>query len=426
MANQAIDGNGRIYCQALNTAEDAFEAVHQTSNAMHVHLASGAAALDAAIQGDTAHDAADAGSPVKIGFKAADPASMPANVSANDRVNGVADLAGRQIVTMNEVFGTPASAVVAKGVQVAGSDGTNARLIKTDSSGNLVLGATSETIVAGKTAADAAIAANPVTVGGRGSTATPSAVNADGDVVNAWFDLNGRLNVKDALLYTASVATTGAAHLATALQIAGSDGTNARLLKTDTTGSMQIIGEIAHDAADSGNPIKIGGKATATVASAVAANDRVNASYDLYGRARVMPAGENKVLFASAAVTADATETAITGFEGYSQVQLQMKCSAAASTANDKMNVYIDTTFDGTNWINIAQFTELLGNGGAKEELYTINPGAMTATTPINIAADAAAGAARHILGDRLRARFDITDDSGSASFTIAVNAFCK
>jgi hypothetical protein len=49
--------------------------------------------------------------------------------------------------------------------------------------------------IGGPTAADAAIAANPVTIGGRGSTALPTAMSADGDVTNAWFSLNGALNV---------------------------------------------------------------------------------------------------------------------------------------------------------------------------------------------------------------------------------------
>jgi hypothetical protein len=47
-----------------------------------------------------------------------------------------------------------------------------------------------------------------------------------------------------------------------------------------------VSGDVAHDAADSGNPVKIGGKAGA-VPAAVASGDRVNASYDTYGRQRV-------------------------------------------------------------------------------------------------------------------------------------------
>jgi hypothetical protein len=45
--------------------------------------------------------------------------------------------------------------------------------------------------VEGPTAADAAIAANPMTIGGRASDTVPSAMSAGGDVVNAWFGLRG-------------------------------------------------------------------------------------------------------------------------------------------------------------------------------------------------------------------------------------------
>lgn len=42
-------------------------------------------------------------------------------------------------------------------------------------------------------------------------------------------------------------------------------------------------GNVAHDGADSGNPIKIGGKATTSEPAAVANNDRVNAYFDANG-----------------------------------------------------------------------------------------------------------------------------------------------
>ncbi len=50
--------------------------------------------------------------------------------------------------------------------------------------------------------------------------------------------------------------------------------------------NAQVVGELAHDAADSGNPVKIGGNAIADAANptAVAAGDRVNARFDLEGR----------------------------------------------------------------------------------------------------------------------------------------------
>lgn len=47
-------------------------------------------------------------------------------------------------------------------------------------------------------------------------------------------------------------------------------------------------GDVAHDAVDSGNPIKIGGKSSADPPAAVATGDRVNASMTNYGAQRVM------------------------------------------------------------------------------------------------------------------------------------------
>ena len=48
--------------------------------------------------------------------------------------------------------------------------------------------------------------------------------------------------------------------------------------------SLAVTGDVAHDAADSGNPVKIGGKAASADPTAVANADRVNALFDLIGR----------------------------------------------------------------------------------------------------------------------------------------------
>jgi hypothetical protein len=47
---------------------------------------------------------------------------------------------------------------------------------------------------------------------------------------------------------------------------------------------LPIDGGVAHDAADAGKPVKIGGKASSGVPTAVAAADRVDAFFDLHGR----------------------------------------------------------------------------------------------------------------------------------------------
>jgi hypothetical protein len=50
-----------------------------------------------------------------------------------------------------------------------------------------------------------------------------------------------------------------------------------------------VIGDVAHDAADAGNPVKMGGKASSAAPTAVANGDRVNAYYDLNGRLVALP-----------------------------------------------------------------------------------------------------------------------------------------
>lgn len=112
----------------------------------------------------------------------------------------------------------------------------------------------------GDEAHDAVDAGNPVKIGGYAKATAPTAV-ADTDRVNAWFDPNGRLHV---------ILDLGAA------------------------------GDVAHDAADNGNPLKIGGKAASSTPTAVTAGDRVNAYFDLSGRQVVLidsalPAGTNNI-----------------------------------------------------------------------------------------------------------------------------------
>lgn len=69
------------------------------------------------------------------------------------------------------------------------------------------------------------------------------------------------------------------------------------MLHTDGTsitdsGGLYVIsrGDTAHDSVDLGNPLKVGGKAHSATPTAVAANDRVNAYFDLRGRQQITPA----------------------------------------------------------------------------------------------------------------------------------------
>ena len=57
----------------------------------------------------------------------------------------------------------------------------------------------------------------------------------------------------------------------------------------------RMVGDVAHDAADSGNPVKIGGKAAnhGSLPTAVADADRVDARFDRYGNQFVVPGSTN-------------------------------------------------------------------------------------------------------------------------------------
>lgn len=74
---------------------------------------------------------------------------------------------------------------------------------------------------------------------------------------------------------------------------------------TDTKGNNLIVGNIAHDGADAGAPVKVGGKAANAEPAAVANNDRTNLITDLVGKLIVLPYAnpENFVSGVTAAMT---------------------------------------------------------------------------------------------------------------------------
>lgn len=63
---------------------------------------------------------------------------------------------------------------------------------------------------------------------------------------------------------------------------------NVNILSFESGIETEVKGDVAHDSADSGNPVKIGGKGNAAKPGAVTESDRVNASFDLYGSQRVI------------------------------------------------------------------------------------------------------------------------------------------
>lgn len=66
------------------------------TNSSPVVIASDQSSVATISQGDIAHDAADSGNPLKVGFKGVN--ALPTAVATNDRTNGISDLFGRQLV----------------------------------------------------------------------------------------------------------------------------------------------------------------------------------------------------------------------------------------------------------------------------------------------------------------------------------------
>lgn len=105
----------------------------------------------------------------------------------------------------------------------------------------------------------------------------------------------GGINAADGKVY--ALATDGVG-----LSAVGADGTGA-------VSNLQIVGNIAHDSADTSNPIKLGVKATSGWAPTVTADDRANVSGDRYGRIRVEVGGAVDAWYIKHAPSANAQAT---------------------------------------------------------------------------------------------------------------------
>ncbi len=90
-----------------------------------------------------------------------------------------------------------------------------------------------------------------------------------------------------------------------------------------------------------------------------------------------------------------------------------------ASTSADKLDVFVQTKIDGANWLDVMHFTQHDGDAGAKRYIAKIQRDA--AEADVEVLAALAESTVRNIVGTDLRARFAITDDSASASFTFSL-----
>lgn len=133
-------------------------------------------------------------------------------------------------------------------------------------------------------------------------------------------------------------------------------------------------------------------------------------------------AHDTKEVLASAAQTETGQGGSVRLAERVDALAFVLDVTAAATAVDDTLDVYIQTKLDGTNWLDVAHFTQVLGNGGAKR--YVAKLTAALATAEFENGSALGEAAVRNLLGDEWRARWDITDaGTDDASFTFSVSA---
>lgn len=134
---------------------------------------------------------------------------------------------------------------------------------------------------------------------------------------------------------------------------------------------------------------------------------------------------EPVTLLASAARTASGNGSAVRLLEGMERVRavaFVLDVTAAATDAGDTLDVAVQVKLDGSNWLPVVSFAQVLGNGGAKRYVEKVVAGA--AESGFEYSAALAAGSTRNLLGLETRVAWAIVD-SGDAdqSFTFSVSA---
>jgi len=173
-----------------------------------------------------------------------------------------------------------------------------------------VLLETINAVCAGDIASAATDSGNPVKVGGKAFSGTPTAVT-DGQRVNAWYDLNGR-----------------------------------QVVKGDLTS-----GDIAEGGTDSGNPVKVGGKVQNTNITALADGKRAGMAMDSEGRQVVTPHGDRSLVTDNQITLTTTTETTL--LAQVASTFLDLLSLVITNTSATGVNVKIRDTTGGTVKINI-------------------------------------------------------------------------
>lgn len=118
-------------------------------------------------------------------------------------------------------------------------------------------------------------------------------------------------------------------------------------------------GGVAHDAADSGSPVKIGGKASSTLPTAVSSADRVDALYDPYGRQVVRQGTPLQTITRAGVSSTDGSQvnsTAVNVTGNYLYAELSVAVTGTPGSVDAR--AAIEGSLDGTYWTQIVRFVD--------------------------------------------------------------------
>jgi hypothetical protein len=135
-----------------------------------------------------------------------------------------------------------------------------------------------------------------------------------------------------------------------------------------------------------------------------------------------------RTLQAAGTQTGSGAGSSFVGLGDWDRVTLVLDVTAAATDAGDTLNVYVQASFDGAAWYDVAAFPTVLGNGGAKRyqirlsavggtpvpDYIEMTDAAMTpGSTPFPVFAP-----------DRLRAKWTVVNTGAAdASYTFSLLA---
>lgn len=227
---------------------------------------------------------------------------------------------------------------------------------------------------------------NPYTAGGGAGSSTVVAQQQFKEGAG-WVDMPGTA-ARGLLVDPTSGSTDGGVGLPARIGVVGGyDGANVRAIKTSAAGILQVdvlsnvtsgvVGNVAHDSADSGNPIKMGARTRASDITPVNENDRADIFATLLGKLLVhpyaLPANFVKGS-ANSALTADTEVIAAPG----SGLRLYITTLIVTNThASQGTKVQIKSGTTATGYPRIQASS---GGGGA----------ALTLPTPLRLGANEA------------------------------------